>query len=297
MMKVRVASYIGFCFGVKRAVSIAEDLLARVKRAYIVGDLIHNPLEMKRLEKKGLIKVQSVDEIPDGAFVLIRSHGLPKKMIDLLKEKGNKIVDTTCPFVKEVQKKARFLLDKGYKVVILGDPEHPEVKGVLGGIEDKGFVAINSKDLDFISPSDKIGLVSQTTQGIETFIEMLTEICRRGGEVWAFNTICDETLRRRQAVRDIAVRSEAVLIIGGKNSANTRKLVEIVKELSKKVYHIESLSEISGRWFEGVRTLGVASGASTPYWQIKATLAILRKYGGEVSNGNGPDSRGSNVSH
>ncbi len=297
MMRVLVASYIGFCFGVKRAVSIAEDLLSKVKKAYIVGDLIHNPLEMKRLEKKGLVKVQSVDEIPDGAFVLIRSHGLPKKMVDLLKEKGNKIVDTTCPFVKEVQKKARFLLDKGYKVVIFGDPEHPEVKGVLGGIENKGFVAFSSTDLDFISPSDKIGLVSQTTQGIEAFIEMLAEICQRAREVWAFNTICDETLKRRWAVKDIAVRSDAVLIIGGKNSANTRKLVEIVGRFSKKVYHIESPSEISGRWFKGVQTLGVASGASTPYWQIRATLAILRRYGGEVSNGNGPDSRGSSVFH
>ena len=296
-MKVLVASYIGFCFGVRRAVSMAEELLSRVKRAYIVGDLIHNPLEMKRLEKKVLIRVRSVDEIPLGAHVLVRSHGLPEEIISLLKKRGNIVLDTTCPFVKEVRKKARFLLEEGYKVVIFGDPDHPEVKGVLGGIKDKGFVALEPKDLDFISPSDKIGLVSQTTQGIEAFIRIVSEVCQRAKEVRVFNTICDETLRRRRAVREIALRSDTLLIIGGKNSANTRKLVEIVKELSKKVYHIESLSEISGRWFKGVRTLGIASGASTPYWQIRATLAILRKYGGEVSNGNGPDGRRSNLSH
>lgn len=289
-MKVIVSSEIGFCFGVKRAVSMVEKLLKEVNKAFVVGNLIHNPLEMRRLKTMGLVSVERAEDVPPGSFAVIRSHGLRSEEVDILLSRGVRIVDATCPFVKRVRNVAQALIKNGYDVILYGDPEHPEVQGVTSYVKGRIFVVRDRKDLDFISTSDKIGLVSQTTQELSAFVNIAIDLLRKSGELKIINTICDATIRRKKAIIDLFSKSSIILIVGGKNSANTRKLVELSKEHLKKVYHIEFPKEISRGWFEGVDRVGLASGASTPDWQIKAVLAILKKYGGEVCNGNDSDS-------
>ncbi|MCS7233844.1 MAG: 4-hydroxy-3-methylbut-2-enyl diphosphate reductase [Synergistetes bacterium] len=283
-MKVLLSSEIGFCFGVKRAVNIVEKLLTEVNRVYVIGNLIHNPLEMNRLKTKGLISVESVEDIPIGSYVVIRSHGLRQEEIEVLLKKDSKLVDATCPFVKRIRKVVQSLVDKGYSILLYGDLNHPEVQGVISYIKERVFVIEKERDLDFISISDKIGLVSQTTQELSVFIKLAIDLSQRVKELKLVNTICDATIRREKAVKDLVLRSDAILVVGGKNSANTKRLVGLCQGYLKNVYHIESPKEISGGWFKGLENIGLASGASTPDWQIKAVLAILRKYGGEVWN-------------
>ncbi len=296
-MNVVLSSEIGFCFGVKRAVKMTEDLLSEVGKAYVVGSLIHNPLEMKRLSKKGLISVSSVEEIPPRSAVIIRSHGIPKEDKEKLLEMGGRVVDATCPFVRKVQDIAKDLVKDGYRLLIYGDPKHPEIKGILSHLGEEALVIHKEEDLDFISPSDKIGLVSQTTQELDAFLKIAATLSTRVDELRVFNTICDATIKRRRALLDLASKSDIIIVVGGKNSSNTCKLVELAAKHMKKVYHIESPIEISRRWFEGVKVLGLASGASTPDWQIRSVLAIIRKYGGEVNNGDNPNAGGNNLSY
>lgn len=297
MMKVILSSELGFCFGVRRAITMAEGLLSETKKAYVLGNLIHNRLEIDRLTGMGLITVERVEDIPAEAHVLIRSHGLRKDEFEKLLERKVKIIDATCPFVIRVRELSIRLIKEGYKVLIFGDPNHPEVQGVVSYLDKDAYVICDRKDLDFISPSDKIGLVSQTTQELNAFLEIAMGILDKASEVKIFNTICDATLRRVKALFSLISKSDAIIIIGGRDSSNTRKLFELSKRYLQRVYHIESPEEISRRWFEGVKNLGIASGASTPDWQIKSVLAILRKYGGEVSNGDSSNADGYIVSH
>lgn len=290
-MKIIVSSEIGFCFGVRRAVDMVEKLLGEVGKAFVIGNLIHNSLEMKRLKAMGLISVERAEDVPSGSFAVIRSHGLKIEEVNLLLSKGVKIVDATCPFVKRVRNVVQTLIKEGYDVLFYGDPGHPEVQGVTSYVKGGIFVIQDKKDLDFISISDKIGLVSQTTQELSAFVKIAIDLLQRVKELKIVNTICDATIRRRKALMDLLFKSDAVLVVGGKSSANTRKLVELSKGCLNKVYHIEFPKEIFRGWFEGVERIGIASGASTPDWQIKAVLAILRKYGGEVCNGDSSNSR------
>jgi len=297
-MKILLASEIGFCFGVKRAVNMVERLLNEVGKVYVVGSLIHNSLEMRRLERKGLKAVSDPEEVPQGAFAVVRSHGLKREEIELLVRRKVKLVDTTCPFVKRVRDVAQNLIREGYEVLLYGDPDHPEVQGLMSYLEGNVFVLRDERDLDFISISDKIGLVSQTTQELDAFLKIAVDLSGRAKEVRMVNTICNATIKRRRAVKDILSLSDALLVIGGKNSANTKKLVDLSKRYFKdRTYHIEFPKELSGRWFEGVGVLGVVSGASTPDWQVKVVLAILKKYGGEVCNGDGSGERKRILSH
>lgn len=290
-MKIIVSSEIGFCFGVRRAVDMVEKLLGEVGKAFVIGNLIHNSLEMKRLKAMGLISVERAEDVPSGSFAVIRSHGLKIEEVNLLLSKGVKIVDATCPFVKRVRNVVQTLIKEGYDVLFYGDPGHPEVQGVTSYVKGGIFVIQDKKDLDFISISDKIGLVSQTTQELSAFVKIAIDLLQRVKELKIVNTICDATIRRRKALMDLLFKSDAILVVGGKSSANTRKLVELSKGCLNKVYHIEFPKEIFRGWFEGVERIGIASGASTPDWQIKAVLAILRKYGGEVCNGDSSNSR------
>lgn len=297
-MKIIVSPEIGFCFGVKRAVNMVEKLLSELEEVYVVGSLIHNSLEMERLRRKGLISVKSAEDVPAGSIAVVRSHGLKKEEIGLLIKNKVKLIDTTCPFVKRVKSEAQRMLEKGYKVLLYGDPEHPEVQSVTSYLEGEVLVVREEGDLDFISIFDKIGLVSQTTQELDAFIKMAIAVSRRAREVRIVNTICDATVRRRRALMDLISRSDALLIVGGKNSANTGKLASLSKKyLGEKTYHIEFPKEISRGWFEGIERLGLASGASTPDWQIGVVLAILKKYGGEVCNECGSDKRRYSLSH
>ncbi|WP_025270165.1 4-hydroxy-3-methylbut-2-enyl diphosphate reductase [Hippea sp. KM1] len=272
-MKIEIAENAGFCYGVMRAIEIADKALREYKSLCSFGPIIHNPQVVEEYQKKGLKVIESLDEA-DGP-VLVRSHGVPPKVYEEIEKRGLKVIDATCPFVKEAQRYARQLYEEGYKVVIFGDNEHPEVKAHLGYTDYTASV-INSPESASSIKASRVGVVCQTTQSVERFGLTIGELAKRIRELKVFNTICDATEKRQKAARELARRSDVMIVIGGKNSANTRKLYEICKENSKRAYHIETERELERDWFENAENIGITAGASTPSYIIERVYESIR---------------------
>jgi len=291
MPKIEIASSAGFCFGVERIVEMAEELVQRKNgRTYCLGELIHNPQEVRRLEAQGLVFIQSPDELPplspgEQGKVLIRAHGVAPKIKAAIKKKGYEVLDGTCPLVTIPHRFARQLIEEGYRLIIMGHIEHPEIQGILGELEGfskvdviPGPQAIEKLNL---KPGDRVGLISQTTHPYERFAELVKLVLERVIEVKAFNTICQATFDRQEATRELAQRSDIVIVVGGRNSSNTNRLAEIAKEYTM-CYHIESAEELKAEWFLGKERIGIAAGASTPDRVIRSVQeAITRIVGDE----------------
>ncbi len=265
-MKITIAENAGFCYGVMRAIKIADDAIKKYKRIYSLGPIIHNPQVVEEYEKKGLKVSYNLDEVD--APVLIRSHGVPPEIYQKMDKKGIKYIDATCPFVKEAQDYARDLYLKGYKIVIFGDKNHPEVKAHFGYTNYNAYI-INSAESAKKIISDKIGVISQTTQSVEDFASVVAELTKNTKELKVYNTICDATEKRQKSAMQLAKKSDLIIVIGGKNSANTRKLYEICKHYCNKVFHIETEDEIDKSWFIDVENVGITAGASTPSYIIE----------------------------
>jgi 4-hydroxy-3-methylbut-2-enyl diphosphate reductase len=266
-MKVIVAEKYGFCAGVRNAISTAEKVLSEKGRVYSLGPIIHNPDVVERLAKKGLITVDSVEEIPAGATVLIRSHGAASEEIAHLKDKKADIVDATCVLVKRVQQIAAQMEREGYKVVIVGDKNHPEVRAVVGCT--KGAVVVGDEsDISKIG-AGRLGIVCQTTQSPEFFGRMLAAIAGAGfDEMKVINTLCKEAIKRQQAAIDLCRKVDIMFVLGGLESANTRKLAELCKKYNNRTFHLQSWDEFDINQVFGSKTAGVTAGASTPQWII-----------------------------
>jgi 4-hydroxy-3-methylbut-2-enyl diphosphate reductase len=266
-MKVIVAEKYGFCAGVRNAISTAEKVLSEKGRVYSLGPIIHNPDVVERLAKKGLITVDSVEEIPAGATVLIRSHGAASEEIAHLKDKKADIVDATCVLVKRVQQIAAQMEREGYKVVIVGDQNHPEVRAVVGCT--KGAVVVGDEsDISKIG-AGRLGIVCQTTQSPEFFGRMLAAIAGAGfDEMKVINTLCKEAIKRQQAAIDLCRKVDIMFVLGGLESANTRKLAELCKKYNNRTFHLQSWDEFDINQVFGSKTAGVTAGASTPQWII-----------------------------
>lgn len=275
-MKIKVAEHAGFCFGVRRATRKIEEALKAGIKLYAIGEPIHNPQEVNRLVKLGLIVLKDAENVPDGATAFIRAHGVAPEVIAKLRKKNVKVVDGTCPFVKVVQKRANELSEKGYHVLILGESDHPEVKGIVGHIHGS-FSVISSENQVLISTTNKnsakihkLGLVSQTTQSEEVFNAVLKRAQELPvDEFKSYNTICNATQERQEAVRQLAHNVDGMIVIGGKNSANTRRLRDIASSIGCPVQWIECASELDKSWLAGKETIGIAAGASTPDWIIQ----------------------------
>ncbi len=265
-MRITIAENAGFCYGVMRAIKMADEALKKHKVIYSFGPIIHNPQVVEEYEGKGLKVTDSLDNLD--APVLIRSHGVPPEVYEHLKRQGVELIDATCPFVKEAQEYARKLYLEGYSVVIFGDKDHPEVKAHLGYTEYNAVVLNRVEEVANLD-ADRVGVISQTTQSVERFSLVVGELSKRAKELKVFNTICDATEKRQRAARKLAKESDLMIVIGGKNSANTRKLYEICSHYCKRVYHIETESEIERDWFEGVERVGITAGASTPSYMIE----------------------------
>jgi len=267
-MNIKIARCSGFCFGVKRAINIAESALKELKskdRIYSLGPLIHNPQVVGELSKKGLLAISGLKEIKGGAAI-ISSHGAPLETLRSIKKKGIKIIDATCPFVKYAQNIVRTLKKEGYRIVIVGDITHPEVKALK---------SIAGKD----KLSKKIGIVSQTTQNKSSYINEIEDILNQDfSEVRIFNTICNDTSKRQSATRGLLKDCDLVIVIGGKNSANTRRLWQICKERGVDSFHIETELELKRGWFKGRRCAGVTGGASTPDSMVKKIIERIRRF-------------------
>jgi 4-hydroxy-3-methylbut-2-enyl diphosphate reductase len=277
-VKIILAEKAGFCFGVKRAIKLAQDVASK-KRVYTLGPLIHNPQEVKRLQNQGISPISTLKRAKEGVL-LIRSHGIDPKKILEGKRKGLKIIDATCPYVKKAQRLAKSLKEEGYKVVIIGEKKHPEVLGIKAAAGERALILENSCQAERLPASKKIGVVAQTTQSPENFKEVVARLLDKSEELKVYNTICDSTFARQEAAQKLASQVDLVIVIGGYNSANTRRLAEICRKRRVKTYHLEEARELDPRWLKGKRRIGVTAGASTPDWIIKGLINKIKNKGG-----------------
>lgn len=274
-MKVTVARPTGLCFGVRRAIAELEKALSNSNKVYGLGSPIHNPQEIARLEKLGLVVVEHPEEVPRDQTAFIRAHGVPPAVRELLSRRTTSLVDGTCPFVRNVQEKASLLKTEGYRVFIVGDASHPEVGGIMGYAGEDAAVLGGCPQVRSEERFHKIGIVCQTTQKETLLEEIVQAFLPFAEELRVFNTICGATLERQKAVRELAPCVDGMIVIGGKNSANTGKLVEIAREAGVSTVWLEQAQELEGRWLEGKEHIGIAAGASTPEWLITQLISTL----------------------
>ena len=271
-MKVKLASNYGFCFGVKRAIKIAEEY----DNSATMGPLIHNQDEINRLKndfKVGLYN--NLSDVKDNDTVIIRTHGIPKNDLKHLRTLNAKIINATCPFVTTPQQIVKKMSKEGYSILIFGDADHPEVKGVQSYAEnqDDVHIVLEPSDLkNIIFKNNKIATVAQTTKKKEKYLEIVNYLILKNKEVRVFNTICDATFENQDAARELSKEVDVMIVIGGKNSSNTKQLHSICLENCSDSYLIENQTELDNHWFLNKKLCGVTAGASTPDWIIQQVV-------------------------
>ena len=281
-MKIIRAKVLGFCFGVRRAVELAEQALAaNNKTVYSLGPLIHNESALADLQRRGLCTVEESDlnTIPDGSTVIIRAHGVAPKVTQALEAKHCKIIDATCPRVKASQKMVERYTSANDYVIITGDKNHGEMIGIAG-FAGKNFIQIQNEEEALalnIPDSDKINviLMSQTTYSIKEFQKIQEILCTRFKNITVMNTICPATSERQTALQELCSQVEGVLVVGGKTSANTRRLYQIAAENCKHAAHIQTADDIPQKFFT-LQSVGITAGASTPDNIIDEVESVLR---------------------
>ncbi len=275
--KIITAKRAGFCFGVKRAVDLAFDAAKNNEDGvYTFGPIIHNPQVIEKLKEKGVQPTEDIEN-PEIKTIIIRTHGIPEDISQRLKKSELKVVDATCPFVKKAQQYAKLLKQEGYQVIIIGDRGHPEVKGLMS-YAGKDAIVINKED---IMPrlKRKVGVIVQTTQPLDILKRFVSEAIGHVKELKVFNTICNSTALRLKETKEMARKVDVMIVVGGKNSANTTQLAQLCNSMSVPVYHIETDSEIEENWFSDARTIGITAGASTPDWIINDVEKRIRYIG------------------
>ncbi len=282
-VQIILAPHAGFCFGVERAIELAQEAAKyskEGKKVYTFGPLIHNPQEIGRLKTLGVDVLKSEEQLDNNTVLILRSHGIPPQKERELKAKGVKIIDATCPYVKAVHEAAQQLVKEGYFVVLVGEKNHPEVIGTWGYLKDvngEGIIVESLEDLKPALDKQKVGVIAQTTQNEQFFKEVVGELAVWVNELKVINTICNATSVRQEEVRELAPKVDVMIIIGGKNSGNTTRLYRIAKSLNPNSYHIETEEELKEEWFENAKTVGVSAGASTPKWIIERVVNRIRE--------------------
>lgn len=278
MRKVILAENAGFCFGVKRAVDEAIKTQREYnKKIYTLGPLIHNNDVVKYLEDNDIyaIDINNIDELNKGDVILIRSHGVSKEVFDTLTNKGLIVINATCPFVTNIQKKVNKYSNEGYKIVILGDKKHPEVVGINGWCNNEAIVTKDGNVNENLP--NKVCVVSQTTEKEENWNVTINNLSKKTIELQQFNTICAATEERQSSVLELSKSVDFMIVVGGKNSSNTTKLYEIAKENCKNTIHIENAKELLPSLIEdkSIDKIGITAGASTPDWIIKEVIEVM----------------------
>ncbi len=278
-MEVRIATSRGFCFGVEDAVEIAEDAVRTHGAGNVIalGPVIHNPQVVAKLEREGLNQTGVLDAIERGKSVLIRSHGVRPEIYDQARGRGLNIIDATCVLVKRAQEAVQSLHEEGYHVVMIGDPNHPEVKGVIG-YAPQVTVIDEGSDLEASLPyRERLGLVAQTTHSPEHVAQMIAKILLRPyKEVKIINTLCLEVTRRQESALALCDEVDVMFVLGGLKSANTREMVKLCQEKGRETYHLETWDQFKPDMISGRRVAGVTAGASTPEWVISDFVEKLR---------------------
>lgn len=279
-MEVRIADNAGFCFGVKRAMKMAWDELENKSEnnIYSLGPLIHNKQAVNRYKEKGLVEMDNLESIPSESKLIIRSHGVAEKVYTESKAKNMEIVDTTCPFVKKIHDIVKDFSDRGYKIIIVGNPNHPEIIGINGWCNNEAIVINKLEEIDDITfdPTQIYCVVSQTTANLESFDKIVQKLKTKINNLTVKNTICFATKERQISAIDLAREVDCMVVIGGKHSSNTQKLVNICKDLVP-TFSIETKEELEKEKFAGFKVAGVTAGASTPDWIIEEVINYLKE--------------------
>ena len=266
-MEVILADYLGFCYGVKRAITIAQENASSDGKACTLGPIIHNPQMVERLRSEGVGTVDELAEMDEGT-IIIRSHGVGPKIYAEAKKRGLELVDATCPHVKKAQLSAKALVDDGYSVVIIGEKRHPEVHSIFEWSDGKAAIVETEEEAEALHSCAKLGIVCQTTFSGAKFKQIVSRLLEKSRDIRIQRTICTATDQRQAAALALAAKVDLMLVIGGKNSANTTRLARICEEKCL-TYHIETAEELQDEWFDKIEKIGITAGASTPDWIIK----------------------------
>ncbi len=273
-MEIRLAKSYGFCFGVKRAIKIAENS----QNASTIGPLIHNNEEIKRLKINFNVDTLEDASQADGVKkAIIRTHGITKGDLSILKNSGTEIIDATCPYVTKPQEICAQMSEEGYDVVIFGDSNHPEVRGVQSYAKNGAKVVNSVKDLQENRLNNKIAIVAQTTRKVEEFLKIVSYLTMNYKEVRVFNTICNATFENQDAAKELSKEADVMIVIGGKNSSNTKQLFSIAKDNCEESFLIENEKELEKEWFKNKNLCGITAGASTPDWIIQKVIGKISK--------------------
>ena len=275
-MKIELASSYGFCYGVKRAIEIAEEH----KNSFTYGPLIHNKDEINRLKEGFNIGlVEDIKDIKNDNAVVIRTHGIPKNELALLKKQKNEIIDATCPYVTTPQNIVEKMSSDGYSIVIFGDKEHPEIKGVVSYATkaNNAFIVLHPEELKNLPIKSKVAVVSQTTKKPEDFAKIVSALIQTHKEVRVFNTICNATFENQDAAAELAQQADVMIVIGGRHSSNTKMLHSISQNDCPDSYLIENEEELQASWFNDKKFCGISAGASTPDWIVQNVISKIKE--------------------
>ncbi len=271
-MQILLADKAGFCAGVKRAVQIAADKMQEEGRWYTWGSLVHNQAVIHHLEAGGIRTIHALDEVQEGGLI-IRAHGISPKLLNEAEKLGMIIQDATCPLVKKVHDTGRMLIEEGYEVVVFGDKEHPETQGIVGWCEDRAIVVKNMEEARALKPKfGRLGIISQTTKNEQEYLEIARMLLARASEFRFFNTICPATRLRQESAHSLCAEVDMMVVIGDKESSNTRALCKECEHTGVKTLLIQSAADLHPEMFVGVCKVGVTAGASTPDWIIKEVV-------------------------
>ena len=274
-MEVILAEYLGFCYGVKRAIKIAREN-AGAENSCTLGPIIHNPQMVEKLRDEGVGTVDVVSDLPPGGTIIIRSHGVGPSVYDAARTRGLKLVDATCPHVAKAQTAAKTLAEEGRTVVIVGEKKHPEVQSIFEWSNKTAYIVETCQEARTLPLTEHLGIVSQTTFSGDMFKKIVGVLLDKSRDVKILRTICTATDQRQKAAVDLAAKVDLMIVIGGKNSANTTRLAQLCAEVCS-TRHIETAAELNDEWFLNKSKIGITAGASTPDWIIKEVYEQCQK--------------------
>lgn len=285
-MEIILAEEAGFCFGVRRALELAEKATRQREIVYSLGPLIHNRQVVERLSEQGLLVCDNPEDLPPGSVVLIRAHGTGPATYELAAQRQLTLIDATCPFVARVHERAADFAGQGYQILVLGDPNHPEAQGIVAYTGGQAIIVSTPQDLEKVNLRERIAVVCQTTQTREALRAVVDALLPQISELVVANTICEATIKRQEASVQVARRVDVMIVVGGYHSANTRCLAEICTATGTRTHHIETAEELHPEWLRDVGKVGVAAGASTPQEAIEAVVARLQQIAEQGENQN-----------
>lgn len=276
-MQIHLAQSAGFCFGVRRAIKIARSLAASHQAACMLGDLVHNETVIRELEAAGIRKIKRLGPESNGRL-LIRAHGASRRTLAKARRHGYALVDATCPMVREIHRIVRAMDRQGRRIIVIGDRSHDEVLGIIGQIARRAVIIEHAAHIPWkaLRQVRKAAIVVQSTQNLDRVLPIVERLKTRIADVRFFNTICKPTRMKQEEIKILPLQNDAILIIGSRTSANTKRLYEISKALNSRTHWIQSPQELDPRWFRNVRSLGITAGASTPETTTRTVIARIR---------------------